>query len=53
VLVTTLAGLVDDIARHDIAAPAVIVIGEIVRMRGRLLALLPQLAEEAMAWPPG
>jgi uroporphyrin-III C-methyltransferase len=49
VLISSLGRLADDLARHGIRTPAVVVIGEIVRMRARLLALLPQLAEECLA----
>jgi uroporphyrin-III C-methyltransferase len=48
VLVSTLGELTADLTRHGIEAPAIVVIGEIVRMRAQLLALLPQLAEEAL-----
>jgi uroporphyrin-III C-methyltransferase len=51
VLVATLGSLADTIGRAGIGAPAIVVIGDIVRVRARLLALLPQLAEEALAWP--
>jgi uroporphyrin-III C-methyltransferase len=44
VLVSTLSRLPDDVARQQIEAPAVVVVGEIVSMRARLLALLPELA---------
>jgi uroporphyrin-III C-methyltransferase len=47
VLVSTLARLPDDLAREGLASPAIVVVGEIVAMRGRLLALLPELAEAA------
>ncbi|HUC16480.1 MAG TPA: uroporphyrinogen-III C-methyltransferase [Acetobacteraceae bacterium] len=53
VVVSTLARLPDDIARCGISAPAIVAIGEIVRMRAKLLALLPQLGKEAPPWPPG
>jgi len=49
VLVSSLAQLADEIARRGIGTPAIVVIGETVRMRARLLALLPQLAEECLA----
>jgi uroporphyrin-III C-methyltransferase len=52
IVVATLGALADDIARHGILPPAVVVIGEIVRTRARLLALLPPL-EATLAWPPG
>ncbi len=52
VVVSTLGSLPDDIARCGIAAPAIVVIGEIVRTRAKLLALLPQLAG-GTPWPPG
>ena len=44
--------LADDLARHAIGKPAIVVIGEIVRMRPRLLALLPELAEECLSLQP-
>jgi uroporphyrin-III C-methyltransferase len=44
VLVSTLAGLPDDLARSGIGTPAIVVVGRIVAMRARLLALLPELA---------
>jgi len=53
VVVSTLGTLCTDIARSGIAAPAIVVIGEIVRMRAKLLALLPQLSKEAPPWLPG
>jgi uroporphyrin-III C-methyltransferase len=53
VVISTLGDLSEDIARHGIAAPAIVVIGEIVRARARLLALLPELGEEARAWAQG
>jgi uroporphyrin-III C-methyltransferase len=53
VVISTLGGLSEDIARQGIAAPAIVVIGEIVRARARLLALLPELGEEARAWAQG
>ena len=43
VLVSTLADLPDDLARENPGTPAVVVVGEIVAMRARLLALLPDL----------
>jgi uroporphyrin-III C-methyltransferase len=51
VVISTLGNLTDDLARHGIGAPAIVVIGEIVRMRARLLALLPQLLEETLVSP--
>jgi uroporphyrin-III C-methyltransferase len=48
VLVTSLGELANDAVRDGTRAPAIVVIGEIVRMRARLLALLPQLAEECL-----
>jgi len=39
--------LPEDLAREGLASPAIVVVGEIVAMRGRLLALLPELAEAA------
>ena len=49
VLVSTLQDLPDAVAGAGLQTPAIIVIGEIVAVRERLLALLP-LAEEARAW---
>jgi siroheme synthase len=49
VLITTLAALPDDFARAPLKTPAIIVIGTIVTMRARLLALLPEL--ELAPWP--
>ena len=49
VLVSTLGTLWGDARRERLQAPAVIVIGAIVSMRERLLALLPAL-EEAKSW---
>jgi uroporphyrin-III C-methyltransferase len=45
VLVSTLAALPADLAREKPATPALVVVGEIVAMRGRLLGLLPALAD--------
>jgi uroporphyrin-III C-methyltransferase len=44
VLVSTLSALPDDLAREKLGTPAIVVVGEIVAMRARLLALLPALA---------
>lgn len=44
VLVSTLAALPDDLAREKLPTPALVVVGGIVTMRARLLALLPELA---------
>jgi uroporphyrin-III C-methyltransferase len=44
VLVATLAGLVEAVARSGIVAPAIVVIGRVVASRAQLLALLPALA---------
>jgi uroporphyrin-III C-methyltransferase len=52
VLVSTLAALPDDLAREQLAPPAIVVVGQIVAMRARLLALLPGLEREA-PWHPG
>jgi uroporphyrin-III C-methyltransferase len=49
VLVGTVASLPDAIARERVATPAIVVVGQIVKMRARLLALLPDLEREA-AW---
>jgi uroporphyrin-III C-methyltransferase len=45
---TTLADLPDAIARNDLASPAIVVIGDIVRVRTELLALMPMLARETL-----
>jgi uroporphyrin-III C-methyltransferase len=50
VLVSTLARVPDDLAREKLPTPAILVVGEIVAMRARLLALLPDL-EQAAPWP--
>jgi uroporphyrin-III C-methyltransferase len=49
VLVSTLAALPDALAAAHLPTPAILVIGEIVTMRARLLALLPDL-EHGAAW---
>ncbi len=49
VLVGTLAALPADLAREAAPTPAIVVVGEIVKMRARLLALLPELERET-AW---
>ena len=49
VLVTTLGGLSDLVAREGLRSPAIVVIGTIVDTRARLLSLLPQL-EEVCGW---
>lgn len=46
VLVSTLGRLAADIAASALGPPAIVVIGEIVAIRSRLLALLPVLEEE-------
>jgi len=46
VLVGTLGSLPADLARERLATPAILVVGEIVAMRARLLALLPDLERE-------
>jgi uroporphyrin-III C-methyltransferase len=51
ILVTTLAALVEEIAAFALGPPAIVVIGEIVATRGRLLALLPLLEEEVRPCP--
>ena len=48
VLVGTLAALPADLAREAAPTPAIVVVGEIVKMRARLLALLPELEREAL-----
>lgn len=48
VLVSTLAELPDALAASDLRTPALVVVGRIVAMRARLLALLPEL--EGLAW---
>jgi uroporphyrin-III C-methyltransferase len=47
--VTILANLPDAITRNDLAPPAIVVIGDIVRTRAELLALMPLLDREALA----
>jgi len=47
VLVSTLADLAADLARAKLATPAIVVIGQIVAMRGKLLELLPNLEKDA------
>jgi uroporphyrin-III C-methyltransferase len=44
VLVSTLAALPADLARDGLSTPAIMVVGHIVSVRARLLALLPELA---------
>lgn len=44
ILVSTLGGISDDRKRHPIRPPAVVVIGEIVNMRARLLRIAPAFA---------
>jgi uroporphyrin-III C-methyltransferase len=48
VLISILAALPDALARDAAPTPAIVVVGEVVRMRARLLALLPEL--ERAAW---
>lgn len=50
-LVTTLGRLTADIAAHAFGSPAIVVIGEIVATRARLLALLPVLDEQIRSCP--
>jgi uroporphyrin-III C-methyltransferase len=52
VMVSSLARLAGDLARNSIGTPAIVVIGEIVRMRARLLAVLPQLTEDCLSLQP-
>lgn len=52
VLVTTLAELPAAVAASGIGTPALVVVGAIVAMRAKLLALLPELAETAV-WRAG
>ena len=49
VLVSTLGGLAGDLRRERLQPPGIVVIGAIVSVRERLLALLPAL-EEARLW---
>jgi uroporphyrin-III C-methyltransferase len=49
VVVSTLAALPETIVRNHLVPPAIIVIGEIVRTRSTLLALVPLLAQEVAA----
>ncbi len=53
VVVTTLADLAAGISQAGIGTPAIVVIGAIVRLRAQLLALRPQLAQEALLWQAG
>ncbi len=53
VVICTLGTLAGTVAQSGNLAPAIVVIGEIVRMRARLLTLLPQLAQEVSGWPAG
>jgi uroporphyrin-III C-methyltransferase len=54
ILVTTLGELAEAaMGGGEARTPAIVVIGEIVRMRAELLALMPQLAAEVPAWPSG
>ncbi len=50
ILVCSLATLGETLAAAGLATPAIVVIGAIVATRARLLALLPQLEQEAMPW---
>jgi uroporphyrin-III C-methyltransferase len=52
VLVSTLGALAAEIAASELAAPVIVVIGEIVRLRAELLALMPAITAE-LAWQPG
>lgn len=52
VLITSLGQLPDDLAASGIGTPALVVVGGIVSMRAKLLALLPELAEAA-PWRAG
>ena len=45
ILVSTLNDVVEACDRRSVSAPAIIVIGEIVRMRGELRALAPSFAD--------
>jgi uroporphyrin-III C-methyltransferase len=47
VLVSTLATLPEDLGREMLQTPAIVVVGKIVAMRARLLALLPELERES------
>jgi uroporphyrin-III C-methyltransferase len=49
---TSLAYLAEAIAGAPSSLPAIIIIGRIVTIRSRLLALLPLLEQEIEAWPP-
>jgi uroporphyrin-III C-methyltransferase len=51
-LITTLGQLVEDLSVSVLGPPAVVIIGQIVAMRARLLELLPQLSEEMPVWLP-
>lgn len=52
VVVATLSALPDEVSRARLAPPAIVVVGQIVEMRARLLALLPELEREA-PWRAG
>lgn len=50
-LITRLGRLAEDLSASALGPPAIVVIGQIVAMRARLLELLPLLEEEARTWP--
>ena len=50
-LITTLGRLPEDLSASRLGPPAIIVIGQNVAMRARVLELLPLLEQEAEAWP--
>jgi uroporphyrin-III C-methyltransferase len=51
-LITTLGRLMEDLSVSALGPPAVVIIGQIVAMRARLLELLPLLAKEVPVWLP-
>jgi len=51
VRVSSLGELAETEALQGVRTPAIVVIGEIVRMRARLLSLFPQLLEDALPSP--
>jgi uroporphyrin-III C-methyltransferase len=52
VIVTTLEELMDERSAAALQSPAIVVIGQIVAMRSRLMALLPQLHDEIRSCAP-
>ena len=52
IIVTTLKALMDERSAAALQSPAIVVIGKIVAMRSRLMALLPQLHDEIRSCAP-